>query len=167
MATGKPDRYWIVIILALVASIAAGVIAIWLRWSPGSPIDISTMPAVTLETIHLDGAVTNPGIYPLASGDTVETLLQAAGGTTASANLSGIRFYVSPAGNDGPQRVNINSADAWLLKALPGVGDVLAQRIITYREQKGPFRSTSDLLKVQGFGAATFERIKDMITIGE
>ena len=167
MATGKPDRYWIIIILALVASIAAGGVTIWVRWSPGSPIEISTTPAVKLETIHLDGAVTNPGVYPLASSDTVETLLQAAGGATPSANLSGIRFYVPSAGNAGAQRININSADVWLLKALPGIGDVLAQRIITYREQKGPFRSTSDLLKVQGFGAATYQRIKDLVTVGE
>ncbi|MBI2851628.1 MAG: helix-hairpin-helix domain-containing protein [Chloroflexi bacterium] len=167
MITGRPGLYYALVILILVVSIAAGSVTIWLRSSPGYPIDISTMPAANLEWIHIDGAVANPGVYPLAAGDTVETLLQAGGGVTASANLSGLKLYIPPAGENGPQKISINSADAWLLKALPGVGDVLAQRIVSYREEHGPFRSAADLIKVPGFGAAIYQRIKDMITVAD
>jgi competence protein ComEA len=66
-----------------------------------------------------------------------------------------------------PQKVNINRAEAWLLGALPGIGEVRAQAIIDYRQQNGPFRSTNELLKVAGIGTATYERIKDLITVAD
>lgn len=167
MATSRLNRYWTLIILLLLFNIAAGGTVIWLKSSPGHPVEISSPPAPKFESIHLDGALVNPGVYPLAAGDTTETLFQAAGGVTASANLSGLKLYVPPAGETGPQRIDINRADIWLLKALPGVGDVLARRIVSYREEHGPFRHTSDLLKVSGFGAAIYQRIKDLITVSD
>jgi competence protein ComEA len=61
--------------------------------------------------------------------------------------------------------VNLNTATLDQLKTLPGVGPVLAQRIITYREQHGPFRSVSALRQVSGIGDARYEQLKDLVTV--
>ncbi|MBE0481779.1 MAG: ComEA family DNA-binding protein, partial [Dehalococcoidia bacterium] len=70
-----------------------------------------------------------------------------------------------PGAGEVPQRVNINTAEAWLLKALPGIGDTLAGRIIAYRAENGPFQEIHDLKNVEGIGTATFEKLKDLITV--
>ena len=61
--------------------------------------------------------------------------------------------------------VNINSADADALIQLPRIGAVLAGRIIAYRTQHGPFKQIEDIRQVTGIGAATFNAIKDLITV--
>jgi competence protein ComEA len=60
--------------------------------------------------------------------------------------------------------VNINTASREELKTLTGIGDVMADRIIEYRTAK-PFRSKEDIMSVKGIGAATFDKIKDSITL--
>jgi len=62
--------------------------------------------------------------------------------------------------------VNINTASQQELDTLAGIGPALAQRIIAYRTAKGPFTKIEDIQNVSGIGAVTFEKIKDMITIG-
>ena len=61
--------------------------------------------------------------------------------------------------------VNINTASAKELDALPGIGEVLAQRIIDYRNANGPFQSVYDLIKVKGIGEKTLEKIKPYATV--
>lgn len=61
--------------------------------------------------------------------------------------------------------VNINTADAAQLSLLPRVGAKAAQRVIEYRTQHGPFRATTDLMQVKGFGDKTFERLSPYITV--
>lgn len=61
--------------------------------------------------------------------------------------------------------VNINTADAAQLMLLPRVGEKAAQRIIEYRTQHGPFRKTSDLMQVKGFGAKTYELVAPYIAV--
>ena len=65
-----------------------------------------------------------------------------------------------------PSIVNINTATAAELDALPGIGPVLAGRIIDYREAYGGFRSPEELSKVKGIGEAILEEILDLITVG-
>ncbi len=62
-------------------------------------------------------------------------------------------------------RVNINTASAEELASLPRIGLFTAQKIIEYRQQKGAFRAIEDLQKIKGIGPATFERIREHITV--
>ena len=63
------------------------------------------------------------------------------------------------------EKININTASADELTALPGIGKAYAERIVEYREKNGPFKKLEDLLNVRGVGEKTFERIRDRITI--
>lgn len=65
-----------------------------------------------------------------------------------------------------PEVVNINTATAAELQTLPGIGPVLAQRILDYREANGPFRSVGDLGLVNGIGEKKLEEIWDYVTTG-
>jgi len=61
-------------------------------------------------------------------------------------------------------QVNINEAPLELLQTIPGIGPVLAQRIVEYRKET-PFKTIEEIKKVSGIGDATFEKMKDYITI--
>ena len=63
--------------------------------------------------------------------------------------------------------VDINTADAQRLQTLTGIGPALAQRIIVYREENGPFASVEELLHVSGIGESTLEKFRDRITVTE
>lgn len=62
--------------------------------------------------------------------------------------------------------LDINTADADQLQSLPGIGPVLAKRIVAYREENGPFAQIQDLMYVEGIGQTRMEQILDYITIG-
>ena len=62
--------------------------------------------------------------------------------------------------------ININTADVEQLQQLPGIGEVLAQRIVDYREENGPFISISELTNVSGIGLDRLDQIMDYITLG-
>lgn len=61
--------------------------------------------------------------------------------------------------------ININTADSAELQTLPGIGEVLAQRIIDYRMQFGHFESIQQLTNVEGIGEKTIERIIEQICL--
>ncbi len=61
--------------------------------------------------------------------------------------------------------VNINKATAEELDAIRGIGPVLADRIIKFREQNGAFKSVDDLSKVRGINGSKFQKIKDQVTV--
>jgi competence protein ComEA len=61
--------------------------------------------------------------------------------------------------------VNINTATKEELMALPGVGEVMAERIMLYRQDVGPFTSINDLMKVKGIGHKRLEQLKPHITV--
>ena len=63
------------------------------------------------------------------------------------------------------EKININTASVKELQRLDGVGRGVAQRIVDYREANGPFKRTEDLRKVEGVGAATFERNRERIVV--
>jgi competence protein ComEA len=63
------------------------------------------------------------------------------------------------------RKININTAYAGDLELLPGVGGIMAERIIEYREQKGGFQRVDDIKKVKGIGDKKFEQIKEYIVV--
>jgi competence protein ComEA len=66
------------------------------------------------------------------------------------------------------RKVNVNSADASQLALLPRVGPAIAQRIVDYRKQNGPFKKPEDLMLVRGIGEKTYELLKPyVVTAGE
>jgi competence ComEA-like helix-hairpin-helix protein len=66
------------------------------------------------------------------------------------------------------RKVNVNTADAAQLALLPRVGPSIAQRIVDYRKQNGPFKKTEDLMLVRGIGEKTFDLLKPYVaTSGE
>ena len=168
MTTSKFNKYWTLITILLVAIIAISSIVLWSRYSRSQPIEISMPTARELQgEIYIGGAVSNPGFYPLKTGDTVEALIQAAGGTT-SADLDRLKLYIPQAGEgEQSQKIDLNRAEVWLLEALPGIGESRAQTIIDHREQNGPFNNIKELTKVEGIGTATYEKIKHLITVAD
>ncbi len=119
-------------------------------------------------TVDVGGAISVPGYYAVRSGDTLETLVRAAGGTTGSADFNHLRLYIPESHEKGePQKIDLNRAETWLLEALPAIGETLAQRIVAYRKQNGPFRNIKELTRVEGIGTATYDRIKGLITVSD
>jgi competence protein ComEA len=166
---GRFFNRWSILAAILVIIIIAGGVVIGLDYRRSQPIEIimSSTPVPEGE-IYIGGEVNNPGIYPFYAGDSLEDILRAAGGVTGNADLTHIELSVSEKGEVAElQKININTADAWLLAALPGIGDVRAQAIIAYRQQNGPFRDINELLNIAGIGDATLEKIRDLITVGD
>ena len=63
------------------------------------------------------------------------------------------------------ERININTASEKMLDTLPGIGPVIAKRIIEYRQEHGPFQQTTDLSWVEGIGPQKLLAILDFITV--
>lgn len=66
---------------------------------------------------------------------------------------------------DAEGLVNINTATAAQLQTLPGIGPVLAQRILDHREAHGPFEKATDLIRVEGIGEKKLTAILDLVTV--
>ena len=104
-----------------------------------------------------------------------ETEKQFAGVTSGSSNSSGFESYdmTNAAANGSSESVtdtksglvNINTASKEELTSLSGIGAGYADRIIAYRNEKGPFKSIEDIMKVSGIKEKLFSRIKDYITV--
>lgn len=169
MTSGRLISCWTLIVILLVVIIAAGSIVVWSRYSQSQSIEISIVPDQELQgEIYIGGEVNNPGVYPLETGDSVEDIIRVAGGNTDSADLSRLKLHVPVVGEgEQPQKVNINRAEVWLLEALPGIGEVRAKAIIDYRRQNGPFHNINELVKVEGIGTATYEKIKHLLTVAD
>jgi competence protein ComEA len=164
------DRFYLFITVFLVIAAIAGGIMLAVQHSSNQPVEIvlsQTEPPEQNGELYIGGSVANPGIYPWQEGDTIQALLLDAG-VEPAADLSHIEIYVPQEGEEqSPQKIDINRAEAWLLEALPGIGEVTARAIVDHRSENGPFKRTEDLLKVSGIGPATFEKLKDYITVSD
>jgi competence protein ComEA len=63
--------------------------------------------------------------------------------------------------------VDLNTATAEELTAVPGIGPSLSKRIVEFREQNGPFRRVEDVMKVRGIGEKSFQKIKPYLKVGK
>jgi competence protein ComEA len=90
----------------------------------------------------------------------------AARGSFAAAGDNAGTAVSAPAAPAVADRVDLNQADAAGLDALPGIGPVIAGRILERRARQGPFRTPEDLLAVRGIGPAVFARLRDRVRVG-
>ncbi len=77
-----------------------------------------------------------------------------------------ILFLLAPLalGDESP-KIDLNTATLSQLKGLPGIGPVIAERILELREKSGPFKRIEDLMNIRGIGEKKFLKLKDLITI--
>jgi len=145
----------------------------------------SISPIQSTILIHVAGKVKTPGVYPLLQGSRVADAIKAAGGALKGVDTSEINLarvlvdgeqiyvgYVSKLSATNPKStkkftgtININRATKPEFDSLAGIGPVIAARIITYRNQNGPFMAIEDLLKVSGVGPKTLEKIRSRLTL--
>ncbi|MBM3156483.1 MAG: ComEA family DNA-binding protein [Chloroflexi bacterium] len=168
-------RYRLVLILILVALIlAGGGLLLYRQTTISGSGGIIISPPSTEIRVYVEGEVVNPGVYELNGEALIADAVAAAGGFSAEADRASVNLAATL--RDGghihvcrvgeiPQKVNINTAELWLLEALPGIGEVLAQRIIDYRTANGQFQEIDELMRVEGMGPKVFELIKDKITV--
>jgi competence protein ComEA len=166
---------------------------VWIvaRNPTGEAVVLRPVPTEKPVVVHITGAVPRPGVYALPKGARVQDLISAAGGFLAEAQKTDINLAALL--EDGEkldipfiegaspvlatpeeavvvtttELININIASQAELESLPGIGPTTAQKIIEYRDANGPFLSTEDIINVSGIGPGTYERIKDLITVGE
>ncbi|MEU8174322.1 ComEA family DNA-binding protein [Microbispora hainanensis] len=148
--------------------------------TPGSPARV---------VVHVTGKVRNPGVFVLASGARVADAIEAAGGLRKGAKPGGINLarrlvdgeqivagspaaagagLASAPGSTmapGAGVLNLNTATAEQLDALPGIGGVIAQRIVDYRNAHGGFQSVDQLKEVPGIGDRKFAEMRDKVSV--
>ncbi|GAA3949132.1 hypothetical protein GCM10023085_34550 [Actinomadura viridis] len=155
---------------------------------PAAPAATSQGAAVV---VHVHGKVRRPGVVSLPGGARVADAIKAAGGArpgagTGDLNLArkvidgeqiavGVRATApAPAGSPAPvpsgpggggAPLDLNTATAEQLDGLPGVGPVLAQRIVDHRTRHGGFRSVEQLQEVSGIGARRFADLRAMVRV--
>lgn len=155
-------------------------------------IDNSEKEKITI-VVDIKGAVKNPKEYELKEGSRVRDLINLAGGLTEDADENKIyyskvlsdedciRVYkigetdeneggtvASEEKSSGVNKngiININKATMEELQTLPGIGEVKAKNIITYREEKGSFKSVDELSNIDGIGVKTVDKLRDMVDI--
>ena len=123
--------------------------------------------------VSINGAISVPGTYKVNKGDTIKDLIVIAGGVNDNADTSTYNLDTILVNNgsyyigviDNKEKVSINNATIALLDTLPGIGSVLAKRIVSYRNSEGGFTYLEEIMKVSGIGESLFEQIKDLICL--
>jgi len=177
-----------VLALALVA-VAAAVLAGWLllRGRPSEqsvvvpPVVGATASTGAVLVVDVAGRVRHPGLVRLPAGSRVDDALKAAGGalpgtSTTSLNLAakvqdGQQVLVGEAAAGGggsssaPALLDLNTATAQDFDALPGIGPVLADRIVSWRTEHGRFGSVDQLREVSGIGESKFQTLRAKVRV--
>ncbi|GAA1718573.1 ComEA family DNA-binding protein [Fodinicola feengrottensis] len=147
------------------------------------PSVASAAASAAIVVVAVGGKVRRPGLVRLPAGSRVADAVAAAGGALPGVDLTSVNLARKlvdgeqvvvgepmPAAPGQPAAtaggvINLNAATAAELDALPGVGPVLAQRIVDYRTQHGPFSSVEQLREVSGIGAAKFANLRARVTV--
>ena len=165
----KPDKYGALIIIFLIVIIAIGGTIFWSKYTGSQSIEISLPSEQEWQGgFYMSGAINNPGFYPVKAQDSLQDIIQSAGGATSTADFASLKIYLPQIDKRAePQRIDINRAEAWLLEALPGIGQIRAQAIIDYRCQNGSFHNINELTRVEGIGITIYEQLKHLITVAD
>lgn len=142
--------------------------------------------------VHVSGEVIRPGIVQIEQESRVADAIEIVGGLTETADLDqinlaqiledGMKIYVPSVNEDRRENImntgvesrtqnkktgiiNINTATVDELDTLPGIGKSTANKIISYREEKGKFKSIEEIMEVSGIGDAKFDSIKKLIDV--
>jgi len=160
----------------------------------GESIRLLPPPTPAPVIVHVAGAVREPGLHSLPNGSRVKDAIEKSGGLKDSANPDlvnlampledGMQIWVpaleihqendgivdkatrSNTGDQNVALVNINTASQDELETLSGIGPVIANAIIQFRLENGPFKAIEDIQSVSGIGPVTFDKIKSSITVG-
>ncbi|SNS94348.1 competence protein ComEA [Geodermatophilus pulveris] len=153
--------------------------------APAPEVGVAAGTATTV-VVSVVGQVARPGLVTLPEGARVADAVDAAGGLLpdadpASVNLAAVvsdgqqvavglpgAAAAGPAAGGapgGPGLLDLNAAAAADLDALPGIGPVLAQRIVEHRDRSGPFRSVEQLDDVPGIGPTTYAELAELVTV--
>ncbi len=171
------NREWAALITVLAAALVLGAALFAWKYPTSHQVEVlPPSPTPASGQVYVGGEVGSPGRYEWPPGLTLEEAIDRAGGPTAGAEPGVARLAVPPREGAAPpkedtasdeQKVNINTAEPWLLEALSGIGPTRAQAIVAYREEHGPFRRVEDLERVDRIGPKTVDRIREFITVGE
>jgi competence protein ComEA len=173
----------------LIGLLAAGLILLVANQPRGQPVTLVPPPTDAPLTIHVSGAVRSAGLYQLPTGARVQDAVTAAGGFSAEADpqsvnlaallVDGTKIVVlekpSPEHASAPTTptpalsiynpIDLNTATAEMLDALPGIGPSKAQDIVRSRQTHGAFTTVDDLLNVPGIGEGILEQIRPYVII--
>ncbi len=152
-----------------------------------APTDAVSSGAVV--TVHVVGQVRAPGVVRLPPGSRIADAVAAAGGATDEADVQAVNLarpavdgeqvYVpargeparaagvgsDPSGGSPGNVIDLNSADVAALDTLPGIGPVLAGRIIDWRKQHGRFAAVDELGEVAGIGSTLLGKLRDRVRV--
>ncbi|WP_091291642.1 ComEA family DNA-binding protein [Amycolatopsis xylanica] len=148
-----------------------------------SPVAAKAVVAPPPElVVSVVGKVANPGLVTVPAGARVADAVAKAGGPSPGVDLAGLNLARKladgeqiavgvpvPAGaapSDGtPSKVDLNTATAEQLDTLPGVGPVMAKRILEWRTKHGRFTSVEQLRDVDGIGEGKFSKLRDQVGV--
>ncbi|RME87180.1 MAG: ComEA family DNA-binding protein [Anaerolineae bacterium] len=160
--------------------LAAGMVYLASKPPQGEAVTLRPPPTPEPIYVYVTGAVPRPGVYTLPRGSRVADAIDAAGGFLTTADPGQLNLaapltdgeWIEVLTSEEAEAlqallVDINTATASELEELPGIGPTLAEKIVEYRDEHGDFARIEDLLNVPGIGQATFERIRDLITVEE
>ena len=167
--------------LAAAIVVLAGLVGWWFGGppSPPPPVRVAGQPIGASLTVHVAGEVARPGLVTVPAGSRVADAVAASGGLLAAADLAAlnlaapladgqqvvVRSHSSEGGAPPEQGVRLNTASAAELESIPGVGPVLAARIVGHRQANGPFAVVEDLLDVSGIGEAKLAALRDVVVV--